>query len=149
MKVPIPPRPLLDNIPKPLEPTARPRAPLTPRQRPRRLVRHEPHVVPLLLSRSDAARHALHPHVAQERDQVAHAPRAGPVHAVRGEFLARGGAGVEDPERGRDEGGHFAVREGEEEGLVLRPAGGGLGGGRGGVEEVELALQPGEAEVGG
>lgn len=148
-------RPLPNKLPELLKRTTRPRPTLTLRNRPWCRIRNEPHIlarpsVAISINRTTPiATHLLHADVAQERDQVGHAPGARPVDVVGGELLGGVGRGVEQAERGGDKGGHFAVRKGQEEALFVGPA---ATGGRVFVdvgEELGLGLQPGEAEVGG
>lgn len=144
-------RPLPNQLPKLLKPTTRTRPILTVRNRPRGGISDEANKIarPIAVDGTPVAGHEFHTHVAEERDQIRHAPRPCPIDVIRGELLRGVGRGVEQPQRGGDERGYLAMREAQEEALVLGPSTPGVVPLLDVAEEFGLGLQPGEAEVGG
>lgn len=142
---------LANQLAELLEPTTRTRPVLAVRNRSWCGVSDEADEVarPIAVDGAAVAGHEFHPDVAEEGDQICHAPRTSPVDVIRGELLRRVGRGVKKPQRGSDERGHLAMRKPQEEALVLRPRAPRVLPFLDIAEELGLGLQPGEAEVGG
>jgi len=124
MKVLMRLRALPNKLLERLKLAARTRPILAIRNGSRRRIRNEPNIRARLIAMhtTPLTNHLLHTNMTQERDEVAHLPRARPVDVISGELLRSVGRRVEKTKCGSDKRRDFSVRETEEETLFIRPA---------------------------